>query len=98
MEVISTHLSQVVEAWKSLIQLSAQNDKRKKFMNTAKMCSNFYAGAMGFMWDQSFRDEFLGGMPSTSFKLTIAKAFEMVAIMVPNLMVHFSRIVMFPPM
>lgn len=86
MEVISTHLSQVVEAWNSLIKASAQNDKRKKFMNTAKMCSNFYAGAMGFMWDQSFRDEFLGGMPSTSFKLTIAKAFEMVAIMVPNLM------------
>lgn len=86
MEQVTTHLSQIVAGWRSIIKLSAENEKRKKFMQTAKMCSHFYAGAMGFMWDESFRKTFLGGMPSPEFKLTIAKAFEMVAIMVPNLL------------
>lgn len=86
MEQTVTGLTQVVEAWRSLIKMSEQNDKRKKFMQTAKMCSHFYAGAMGFMWDEQFRKDFLGNMPSPEFRITIAKAFEMVAIMVPNLM------------
>lgn len=86
MEQVSSGLTQVVEAWRGLIKISAENEKRKKFMQTAKMCTYFYAGAMGFMWDETFRKNFLGGMPSPEFKLTIAKAFEMVAIMVPNLL------------
>ncbi len=79
-------LTQIVEGWRSLIKLAEGHEKRKKFMKTAKMCTHFYAGAMGFMWDDTFRKDFLGSMPSPEFKITIAKGFETVAIMVPNLM------------
>jgi len=74
----------VVEGWRKRIGASLSNKDRSGFMTTAKMCEGFFSGSMGLMWSDSFRNDFLGGMPCPKFKITIAKAFELVAIMGPS--------------
>lgn len=74
----------VVEGWRKRIGASLASKDRVGFMTTAKMCDGFFAGSMGLMWSDSFRQDFLGGMPCPKFKITIAKAFELVAIMGPS--------------
>lgn len=79
-------MSEIVEGWRRRIAASESNQHRRQFMETAKMCNHFYAGSMGLMWEDKFRRDFLNDMPAPRFKITIAKAFEMVAIMGPSVM------------
>ena len=80
------YMADIVQAWRDKIAASADSDERKKFMKTAAMCDHFYRGAMGTMWSKEFRTAYLGGIEEPKFQVTIAKAFELVAIMGPVIM------------
>lgn len=69
-----------------LQQIASARAARAPFAKTAAICRNFFQGTCGFMWDPAFRQEFLGGLPAPKFKLTIAKGFELAAIVGPALM------------
>lgn len=77
-------MSDIVEAWRQKLAASEKSEDRCEFMARARMCNHFFAGSMGLMWGDKFRSEFLGGMPAPKFKVTIAKAFELVAVMGPS--------------
>lgn len=80
------YMIEIVQAWRDKIRSSALSDERKKFMKTARMCDHFYRGAMGTMWSEEFRSAYLGNMDAPKFSVTIAKAFEAVAVMGPSIM------------
>lgn len=80
------YMSDIVQAWRDKIKASADSDERKKFMKTAAMCDHFYRGAMGTMWSHDFRKTYLGGIEEPKFQVTIAKAFELVAVVGPSVM------------
>lgn len=86
----------IVQSWRGRIAASEASSARVGFMKTADMCNHFFAGAMGLMWDDAFREKHLGGMPAPRFKITIAKAFEMVAIMGPSVMWDYAGRVIKP--
>lgn len=68
-----------------LQQIGLARAARKPFADTAAICRNFFQGTCGFMWDSSFRERFFSGLPAPKFKLTIAKGFELAAIVGPAL-------------
>jgi len=72
-----------VTAWLEKLRMARQS--RKSFDDVAEQCKHFYQGAVGFMWEPSFRARFMGNMKAPTFKVTIAKAFELVAIVGPVL-------------
>jgi len=45
----------------------------------------FFSGDMGFMYQEGFLQKFLRGIPAPRFRITIAKAFELVALFGPTL-------------
>lgn len=81
-----TLLYSVVDSWLRRIRASEASDDRKAFMETGAMCNQFFAGSLGFMWDDNFRERYLGSMPAPKFKITIAKAFELVTLFGPSVM------------
>lgn len=74
----------LVEAWESALKAAKEN--KKPFDETGRMCSHFFTGSVGFMWDNKFRAKYLSGIPTPKFQITIAKAFELVSIVGPTLM------------
>ena len=80
------YMSDCVEDWRKQIRASASSADRKGFMKTARTCDEFFRGTVGGMWDDDFRSKFLDGIPAPRFKLTVAKGFELVAIMGPTIM------------
>ncbi len=84
--MLTNYMVDNVKGWVRQINASRSDERRKGFMATADMCNQFYSGSFGMMWDDKFRNEFLGGMPAPKFKVTISKAFEMVSIMGPTVM------------
>ena len=87
-KVINTHtlLGSLCDSWMRRIRASEASRDRKEFMETGSMCNQFFAGSLGFMWEDNFRERYLGGMPSPKFKITIAKAFELVTLFGPSVM------------
>jgi len=83
-------MSSIVEAWRGKIRLSRDSADRKRFMRDAEMCDFFFRGSMGMMWSDEFRNKFLAGMPVPQFKVTINKAFELVAINGPSTMWDYA--------
>ena len=51
----------------------------------AEQCNAFFSGSVGFMWEPQFRQKFMGGNISPKFKITLQKAFELVALFGPVL-------------
>lgn len=84
--MLTNYMTDIVADWESQFKLSESDTRRQGFIKTAKMCHQFYAGEFGGMWDDGFRNNHLGGMPAPKFKVTVAKAFEMVSIMGPTVM------------
>lgn len=77
-------LKAILDGWDKAIKAAEQ--ARKPWLDTAKICREFYSGSVGFMWGKSFRDSYLKHMPESKFQITIAKAFELVSIVGPTLM------------
>lgn len=65
------------------IQTSAQ--KKRPFNKVAEQCMQFFNASVGFMWSDKFRSEFMGGAEAPRFRITVAKAFELVATFGPAL-------------
>ena len=71
-------------AWGGKIQEALRHKKR--FNDTADQCMAFFNGAAGFMWEPGFLSKYIGGGGiAPRFKITIAKAFELVALFGPTL-------------
>lgn len=76
-------LAPLVMAWTGRAQECKRH--KKPFNDVAAQCMEFFAGSMGFMWNQEFINKYMGGIPAPRFRLTICKAFELVALYGPTL-------------
>lgn len=78
-------LKPITDAWIGVVGKCA--DSNKAFRETARMCRNFFAGAAGFMWEDSWRERYMGkgSVAAPKFRITINKAFELVAVVGPYL-------------
>jgi hypothetical protein len=76
-------LNPLVASWLGKVQEAKRNKSR--FSDTADQCMGFFAGSCGFMWQTDFLKKYIGEMVAPRFKITIAKAFELVALYGPTL-------------
>lgn len=80
----SDAMTPLVNAWREKIRLA--QDQKKPFDDVAAQCNSFFSGSLGFMWTPEFQRQFVGGnMLTPRFKVTVAKAFELVALFGPTL-------------
>lgn len=74
----------LVQQWTRKLELARQS--KKPFQEIADQCQSFFAGACGFMWKSEYKDRYMGkGINNPKFKITVNKAFELVAIFGPYL-------------
>lgn len=83
MNVNQEILRPLVAAWGGKIQEATKHKQR--FNDTADQCMAFFNGSAGFMWEPAFLNRYIGGGLAPRFKITIAKAFELVALFGPTL-------------
>jgi len=76
-------MSSVCDYWISAIQKA--EEAKKPFTEIGAMCNQFFSGSVGFMWDEKFKAKYLKNIQAPRFRVTIAKAFELVAIFGPSL-------------
>lgn len=77
-------LAPLVQSWLGKIRLA--HESKQGFTDVGKQCMEFFSGSLGFMWQPEFMQKFVGGpLITPRFKVTIAKAFELVALYGPNL-------------
>ena len=85
-QVIGMQLKQLNSAWIGILNRAA--DDKKAFNVIAQQCSAFYSPkkGVGFMWQDDFKKKYMGpNVTNPTFQVTIAKAFEYVAIIGPLL-------------
>jgi hypothetical protein len=76
-------LRPLVTGWLGKIALARQH--KKGFDDIASQCMSFFSAATGFMWDPKFQKKYLNRTTSPRFRMTMAKAFELVALFGPIL-------------
>jgi hypothetical protein len=76
-------LRPLASAWLEKCRIAIEHKRR--FNDTAEQCMAFFNGAVGFMWDAKFLQKYVGGQLTPTFKITLAKAFELVALFGPTL-------------
>lgn len=79
----SQDLAPLARAW--IGKIKAAKERKQRFDDVSKQCTAFFSGSCGFMWQQDFLQKFIGISYTPTFKVTIAKAFELVAIFGPTL-------------
>lgn len=72
----------IVKGWLGAIQKAEES--KKWFNRIYDQCAQFYSADMGFMWEEKYRSTFMDGA-APKFRITIAKAFEFVALYGPSL-------------
>jgi hypothetical protein len=77
-------LGPLVSAWCAKIERSRES--RSDWADTAEECMMFYSRSARAMWDPSFSKRFWKNVEMPRFRVTINKAFELVAVFGPNLM------------
>lgn len=75
----------MTEQWLGHIKSARDCEKRKQFLSIARQCRSFYDGGTQFMWSKDWVDEYAGSLDAPKFKITINKAYELVAIYGPYL-------------
>lgn len=70
-------------AWVAKVRLGQQH--KQPFDDVGKQCMSFFSGAVGFMWQPEYLKQFVGGSLAPRFKITVAKAFELVALYGPSM-------------
>lgn len=73
----------LVTGW--LSRIDAAKKRAKDFHDTSEQCMAFFSGTCGFMWDQKYYNKFIGGGITPKFRLSLNKAFELVALFGPVL-------------
>lgn len=76
-------LQPLVAAWLGKVQEAIR--AKARFKDTADQCMAFFSGSVGFMWETDFLRKYVGEMLKPRFKITVAKAFELVALFGPTL-------------
>lgn len=76
-------LRPLVTSWLKNINLAIEH--RKPWENSAEQCMNFFSGSLGFLWEDQFQRKFLKAPIQSKFRITINKAFEVVALFGPVL-------------
>ena len=79
----SEFLKPLVKGW--MAKLEAASNSRAEWKETADECMMFYANSAKAMWDQETSKKFWKNVKLPRFRVTMNKAFEMVAIFGPNL-------------
>lgn len=84
--VMERFQQRMTKNWLGHIESSRKNSARERFMQIAKQCRSFYDGGCGFMWGKDWSEEYgTDGIGDPMFKITINKAYELVAIYGPYL-------------
>lgn len=68
-----------------LAKIEYEQRAKQGWSDVVEDCMHFFTGATGFMWGDEYRSKFWQADASPKFRLTIAKAFELVAIFGPTL-------------
>lgn len=76
-------LRPLVSGWTGKLERAAES--RKKWREVADECMLFYSKSAAAMWDPQYTRKFWRGVEAPRFRLSINKAFELVAIFGPNL-------------
>ena len=77
-------LRPIVKGWLGVAQKAEES--KKWFNSIYDQCAKFYSAEMGFMWDDKYRSTFMEvDSAAPKFRITIAKAFEFVALYGPSL-------------
>lgn len=79
-------LAPLVEAW--LGKIARAREAKQPWQDIADECMQFYAGSCGFLWDERYRRKFWDtndGAVQPKFRVTVNKAFELVALFGPSL-------------
>jgi hypothetical protein len=77
-------LRPLTQGWISKITLA--NKARKEWLEVSEECTKFYSARTGFMWDSAYKHKFWEGKAQSlrpTFQMTLAKAFEAVALFGP---------------
>lgn len=77
------YMASVVQYWMGNIKKA--DEAKRGFTEVGDMCKQFFSGSVGFMWEDKFRSRFLKNVAPPRFRVTIAKAFELVAVFGPSL-------------
>jgi len=73
----------ITDGWIRMFE--SAKESRSGFDAVARQCTEFFSGAIGFMWEKEYAKKYMGGNMSPRFKITMAKAFELVALYGPVL-------------
>lgn len=76
-------LAPLCQGWMGKIEEAIRS--RKGFDEVAEQCNAFFSESCGFMWDQKYQKKYMQGTISPRFKITLQKAFELVALYGPSL-------------
>lgn len=78
-------LRPLCSAWLAKIELALTCQARKKWQEVASECTMFYSRSAAAMWDPLYAKKFWRGMKPPRTRVSINKAFEFVAVYLPNL-------------
>lgn len=77
-------LRPLVQGW--IGKIEAASRARSKWKEVADECEMFYSKSAAAMWDSSYGKKFWRNVKAPKFRITINKAFELVAVFGPNLL------------
>lgn len=83
--VESEFLRPLTHAWINKIEAASRSTARTEWRETADECMMFYSRSAAAMWNPNYSKKFWKGVKLPRFRVTINKAFEMVAVFGPNL-------------
>jgi hypothetical protein len=75
-------LRPLVDGWQGKIDIAIQH-KKDRFQDIADQCMMFFSGSVGQMYDPKYMAKYIGGSFSPKFRITLNKAFELVALFGP---------------
>lgn len=78
------YLRPLVQGW--IGKIEAASRARSKWKEVADECEMFYSKSAAAMWDSTYGKKFWRNVKAPKFRITINKAFELVAVFGPNLL------------
>jgi hypothetical protein len=78
-------LRPLVSGWLNKIECAARSKARTEWKDAADESAMFYSNSAAAMWNPNYSKRFWKGVKLPKFRITINKAFEMVAIFSPSL-------------
>lgn len=83
MDSLKELLSPLCTGWMGKIDQAIR--ARKSFDDIAEQCTAFFSESCGFMWEGKYQKKYLSGTIAPRFRITLQKAFELVALFGPSL-------------